>query len=159
MKITVDTNILVRAAVQDDQWQAMQAMALLDAAEMVAIPLPVLCELVWVLSRGYKKSATEIESALWLLFEAHNVVMNRPAVEAGLLLLSAGGDFADGVIAHAGAELGADEFVSFDQKAVALLQARGKAARLPGEPGTMPLMVQQERAQYRVTRVARAKRP
>ena len=59
-----------------------------------------------------------------------NVVMNRPAIEAGLSVLDAGGDFADGVIAYEGDWLGAEEFVSFDAKAVAVLQSQGSRARL-----------------------------
>jgi hypothetical protein len=55
--------------------------------------------------------------------------MNRPAAEAGLAMLEAGGDFADGAIAYEGSWLGADTFVSFDKKAVALMQARGEAVR------------------------------
>jgi hypothetical protein len=34
-----------------------------------------------------------------------NVIVNRPAVEAGLALLEAGGDFADGVIVYEGSRL------------------------------------------------------
>jgi predicted nucleic-acid-binding protein len=56
--------------------------------------------------------------------------MNRPAIEAGLSVLDAGGDFADGVIAYEGDWLGAEEFVSFDAKAVAVLQSQGSRARL-----------------------------
>ena len=62
--------------------------------------------------------------------DSSNVVVNQPAVEAGLALLDKGGDFADGVIAYEGEWLGADEFVSFDKKAVSLLKAQGKRARL-----------------------------
>jgi predicted nucleic-acid-binding protein len=51
-------------------------------------------------------------------------------VEAGLAVLEAGGDFADGVIAHEGNWLGADAFVTFDKKAVALLKAQNILARL-----------------------------
>jgi len=51
-------------------------------------------------------------------------------VEAGLSALDAGGDFADGVIAHEGNWLGAEEFVSFDSKAVSMLKAQGSRARL-----------------------------
>ena len=61
---------------------------------------------------------------------AANVEMNRPAVEAGLAVLDAGGDFADGVIAYEGNWLGGETFVSFDKKAVALLKAQGQHARL-----------------------------
>ncbi|WP_229258059.1 hypothetical protein [Duganella margarita] len=56
-------------------------------------------------------------------------VLLRPAVEAGLRMLEAGGDFADGAIAYEGQSLGGDTFVSFDKKAVSLITAQGLAAR------------------------------
>lgn len=159
MKITADTNVLVRAAVQDDLSQAQQAMQALQDAHLVAIALPTLCEFVWVLARGYKKSAADIASAIELLINCRNVAMNRPAVEAGLAVLRAGGDFADGVIAHTGNELGAEEFVSFDQKAVALLQSQGKAARLLSEPpAAAGGLLHQERGQYEVARPGKARK-
>jgi predicted nucleic-acid-binding protein len=83
-----------------------------------------------VLRRGYRRSNAEIADAIRALVSSRNVVADRPAIEAGLVLLEAGGDFADGVIAFEGAALGADEFVSFDERAVRLLAARGEAARL-----------------------------
>ncbi len=60
---------------------------------------------------------------------SRDVAVNRPAVEAGLAVLDEGGDFADGVIAYEGAWLGASTFVSFDRKAVSLIQAKGASAR------------------------------
>lgn len=130
VKITVDTNVLVRAAVQDDREQARLAADALVNAELVAVPLPVLCEFVWVLRRGYKRSITDIAAAIHSLMNSANVVMNRPAVEAGLVVLEAGGDFADGIIAYEGGWLGGDAFVSFDKRAVAILKSQGKSARL-----------------------------
>jgi predicted nucleic-acid-binding protein len=91
----------------------------------------VLCEVCSVLDRAYKFGAAEIGRVIRALVAADNVAMDRPAIEAGLALLDAGGDFADGVIAHNGQWLGGETFVSFDQKAVSLLQARGNAARVP----------------------------
>ena len=61
--------------------------------------------------------------------KSSNVEMNRPAVEAGLKVLDAGGDFADGAIAFEGEWLVAEEFVSFDSKAVAVVQSQGGRAR------------------------------
>ena len=58
------------------------------------------------------------------------VVVNRPAVEAGLAVLEDGGDFADGVIAFDGDWLGGETFVSFDRKAVNLLSAQGHPVQL-----------------------------
>lgn len=130
MKITADTNVLIRSAVQDDPHQARQAAKALQEADSVVVPLPVLCEFVWVLRRGYKKSVSDISAAIDRLIKSANVIMNRTAVEAGLLVLDAGGDFADGVIAYEGEWLGAEEFVSFDSKAISILQSHGTRARL-----------------------------
>lgn len=130
MKITADTNVLIRAAVQDDPHQARLAAKALREADLVAVPVPALCEFVWVLRRGYKKSNSNISVAIQRLMKSANVVMNRPAIEAGLSVLDAGGDFADGVIAYEGDWLGAEEFVSFDSNAVSLLQSQGTRARL-----------------------------
>lgn len=130
MKITADTNVLVRAIMGDDDRQNKIAQAALAKAEMIALALPSLCELVWVLSQGYKIPAAEIADVMRRLIGSANVAVNRPAVEAGLALLDAGGDFADGVIAYEGSWLGADTFVSFDKDAVKLLQAQGASVRL-----------------------------
>lgn len=131
MKISVDTNILVRAVVLDDAKQGEAAAKLLTDASLVAIALPCLCELVWVLRRLYGLKSADVSMAIRALLAASNVAVNRPAVEAGLSMLDAGGDFADGAIAYEGKWLGGDAFVSFDKKAVALLAGQGYAARLP----------------------------
>lgn len=130
MKITADTNVLVRAAVQDDPHQARQAARVLREADLVVVPVPVLCEFVWVLRRGYKKSVPQVSDAIRRLVKSGHVKMNRPAVEAGLSALDAGGDFADGAIAYEGGWLGAEEFVSFDSKAVSILKSGGIRSRL-----------------------------
>jgi predicted nucleic-acid-binding protein len=130
MKITADTNVLVRAITGDDERQSRVAQARLANADMVALAMPVLCELAWVLSQGYKIPSAEIAETIRRLMAGANVVLNRPAAEAGLALLDAGGDFADGVIAYEGNWLGAETFVSFDKKAVKLMDAQGKPARL-----------------------------
>lgn len=130
MKITVDTNILVRAVVRDDEKQAQAAATLLKDAEVIAISLPCLCEFVWVLRRVYNIGQQDISAALEALLDAGNVAANRPAVDAGLAVLNAGGDFADGLIAYEGSWLGGDTFVSFDKKAVSLIAKQGQQARL-----------------------------
>jgi predicted nucleic-acid-binding protein len=130
MKITADTNVLVRAMTGDHKQQSAVAQAQLARADVVALTIPALCELVWVLSQGYKIPASEIAPAIRRLVNGANVVVNRPAVDAGLAVLDAGGDFADGVIAYEGRWLGADTFVSFDRKAVKLIEGQGAAVRL-----------------------------
>lgn len=130
MKVAVDTNVLVRAVVRDDPAQARAAIKVLSDAELIAIALPCLCELVWVLRGVYGLPAADAASAVRALLATANVEMNRPAVEAGLSMLDAGGDFSDGVIAYEGNWLGGEMFVSFDKKAVALLKAQGQTARV-----------------------------
>ena len=71
-----------------------------------------------------------IVTAIRALLDTDNVVVNRPAAEAGLWLLEAGGDFADGIIAYEGDWLGGEIFVSFDKQAVKLLTEQGRAAQL-----------------------------
>jgi predicted nucleic-acid-binding protein len=126
VKITADTNVLVRALVQDDPEQARAAAEVLEQAELVAVPVPVLCELVWVLRRVYQFSSAECSNAIRALISARSVVVDRPAVELGLSLLDAGGDFADGVIAMAGSALGGERLVTFDRQAAALLERCGQ---------------------------------
>lgn len=132
MKITPDTNVLVRVLTQDEKRQARIAEAALVRAETVALTLPTLCELVWVLSRLYRFQAAHIAMAIRVLIGGAGVVIDGPAVDAGLEALDAGGDFADAVIAYEGRRLGGELFVSFDKDAVALLKARKEAAQLLG---------------------------
>ncbi len=130
MKVTADTNVLLRSIVDDDEAQATRAVELLETASMVAVSLQTLCELVWVLRSRYGVARADVAAAIRALLNTSNVVVNRPAAEAGLALLDAGGDFADGVIAYDGAWLGAEIFVSFDKKAVSLLTKQGQAAQI-----------------------------
>jgi predicted nucleic-acid-binding protein len=129
MKITADTNVLVRALTEDDPRQSRAAQIALSKADIVALTIATLCELVWVL-RSYRIESSDIAGTLRELLNGANIVVNRPAAEAGLALLDAGGDFADGVIAYEGNWLGADTFVSFDKRAVKLMEKQGRSARL-----------------------------
>ncbi len=131
MRITADTNVLVRAVLDDDPKQSEMARAVLLDAEAIHIPLPVLCEFAWVLRQGRRLNSQQIAAEIRALMQASTVVADRLAVEAGLAVADAGGDFADGVIAHEGRSMGSEVFMSFDRKAVRLLNAAGIPAREP----------------------------
>lgn len=130
MKVTADTNVLLRTYVADDERQASEAVDLLAEADIVAVSLQALCEFAWILDRQYQTARKDIAAAIRALLNTANVVVNRPAVEAGLSVLEAGGDFADGVIAFDGGWLGGETFVSFDRKAIKLLSAQGRSVQL-----------------------------
>jgi predicted nucleic-acid-binding protein len=130
LKISVDTNVLVRFVVRDDEIQWLTAVKILQDAEVVAVSMSSLCELVWVLKKSYRFGREEISAVLYTLLDTANVVVNSAAVEAGLAILKAGGDFADGVIAYEGRMLGGETFLSFDREAVSLTTSQGQQAML-----------------------------
>ena len=133
VRITADTNVLVRAVVRDDAAQAAAAQALLLRATAIAVPIPVLCELAWVLRRGYGFRAGDIAAAIEAIADIDTVATDSPAVDTGLAVLRTGGDFADGAIASQGERLGGTVFASFDGGAVARLRSHGANAADPAE--------------------------
>lgn len=133
MKIIADTNVLVRALVEDDPRQSALAQQLLVNADLVAIPAVTLCEVCWVLARSYKIARSDVIAAIRGLISSENVVVDASAVEAGLAVMNAGGDFADGIIADHGQWLGGEVFASFDERALKVLEKAGRAVYLPGE--------------------------
>lgn len=72
--IAVDTNVLVRYITNDDKDQSILATRLLDSyigkEKSIFINNIVLCELVWVLVRGYKYQKEQIIKTLKLLLSA-----------------------------------------------------------------------------------------
>ena len=130
VKVAVDTNVLIRAAVRDDPEQAAVATRIMARAQILVIAPSSLCEFAWVLRSVYGYRASRIAEAIRVLLAAENVETSLPVIDAGLAMLDAGGDFADGVIAYEGRWLGAETFVSFDKKAVEMLTGLGLKTRM-----------------------------
>lgn len=128
MRVTADTNVLLRATMSDHAMQSPAAQHLLRSAELVAVPTAAMCEFAWVLSSFYKLATDQVADAIRTLTAATNVAIDRIATEAGLAVLDAGGDFADGAIASGGRALGGTTFASFDRAAVKLVGEQGFAA-------------------------------
>ena len=121
--IALDTNILVRYITQDDELQAKASEELLakyDGENLsIFINNIVLCELVWVLERGYKYSKEQIASTMRIIFsttefafEHHNILWlaledyeNNKA------------DFADCLIAQINNHHGFSKTYTFDKSA------------------------------------------
>jgi predicted nucleic-acid-binding protein len=130
VKVTADTNVLLRLLVGDDEDQQRAAAELVEGAELVAVGVQTLAELVWVLRRSYGVSRKDTAAAIRRIVDTANVRVDRPAVDAGLACMEAGGDFADGLIAHEGAWLGGETFASFDVKAVKAMHTLGRPTML-----------------------------
>lgn len=108
----VDTNVLVRALVQDDAAQARRAQAFLSA-QPVYIPVTVVLELEWVLRSRYGFSSKAIADALEKLAILENAVIGeQAAVLAAAGKVRRGWDFADAL--HHALASGCEVFATFD---------------------------------------------
>ena len=132
MRLAVDANLLLRLVLQDDETQARIAADELSRADRVVLPIVALCEFVWVLRKGYGLPREAIAASLRDVIETDSTVYDEAAVHAGLDVLEAGGDFADGVIAYLGEVQGAEMLVTFDRDAVKRLTGLDRPARLAG---------------------------
>lgn len=112
--IAVDTNVLLRYVVLDDPHQGERAARILEGPDVIAISLPTLCELLWVLRRHYRYRRSDLLAVLDALLST-GVKVDHEAVSAGRALLARGGDFADGVIAHQARAAGATVLYTFDR--------------------------------------------
>ena len=129
VRITPDTNVLLRTVLRDDAEQADAAEALLARATVLAIPIPVFCEFSWVLRRGYRQTASQVADAIQSVCAIETVVTDNLAVDAGVRALRSGGDFADGAIAQQGEILGGTVLATFDRRALGTLRQSSLAAR------------------------------
>ena len=132
MRMIADTNVLVRAVLDDDVVQSRVSRLALSSADQVFISRHAFCEMVWLLRSRYKMSKGEIVRAVRAYLDADNVITDTAAVQAGLEAMEAGTDFADGVIAYEGQWMGGEMFVSFAKEAVDVLAKLGIKSRLLG---------------------------
>jgi predicted nucleic-acid-binding protein len=135
MRIIVDTNILVRFLLESEKGTEQHKIAthFMEEADEIIIPTHVVCELVWVLGSGYKVKSDVLYATLSCFFQRDKLLTREDEIEAGMLFLEKGGDFADGVNAYTGHSMarGRAVFVSFDKKTVKTLTERGIAAMIP----------------------------
>jgi len=115
--IGVDTNILVRAILDDDPKQSPLARRALENARDILVPITVLIELAWVLkSVGWSRN--QIYKALCALAQQPTVHLDRAVeVQSALDDFKAGpADFADYLALHQARSLGARKLFTFDRK-------------------------------------------
>ena len=128
--IALDTNVLVRFLVRDDEGQARRARALIEAAAAAGNPClitsPVLCELEWVLEGVYGASRADIAGTVRDLLTTPPFVVEDEAVTRRALAAYVKGraDFSDYLIGQLGRAGGARTTYTFDR---ALRNAEGFA--------------------------------
>ena len=108
----LDTNVLVRALVQDDAAQGRRAEACVST-QPVYVPVTVILELEWVLRSRYGYSPKAIAGAMEKLAVLENAVVGeQAAVVAAARRMRQGWDFADAL--HHALAAGCDDFATFD---------------------------------------------
>lgn len=109
----IDTNVLVRALVQDDPIQARRAESAIKAGP-VYIPVTVILEFEWILRSRYGFTATAISKAIQKLAVLEGATVGeRDAVIDAARRLNEGWDFADAL--HHALAAGCEDFVTFDR--------------------------------------------
>ena len=128
--IALDTNVLVRFLVEDDEGQSEAAAALIErtiaAEEVLFVSDVVLCELVWVLTGSYRISRNDSAKTMRDLLRATHLTFAEPdqLVRALSAFEKSKGDFADYLIREHARSAGCDAVATFDR---ALLRERGFA--------------------------------
>lgn len=111
----VDTNLLVRAMLGDDEAQSPVAHRILQGE--IFVPLTVLLETGWVLKSSARLGRTQIAEMLATFVQLPNVqVDDLDGVLAALTAYAKGGDFADHL--HLVAAKGVEAFMTFDRGVV-----------------------------------------
>lgn len=122
----VDTNVLVRFLVRDDEAQFDKARKLIkreaNAGQSVLISLLVLLETEWVLRSRYSLTKTEIIGAISALLDTTEIQFeDETNVEQALFIWKNNtADFADCLIGAHNHRLGCRATATFDTKAIKL---------------------------------------
>ena len=124
--IAVDTNVIVRFLVRDDEKQAEVAYRRLKQAETnrerLFVPLLVILETIWVLESAYRKSRGEVLDALQDMRQMPVFEFEKDEVVERLLRdgRKYTADLADILIAHSAQLCGCDSGITFDKRAAKL---------------------------------------
>jgi predicted nucleic-acid-binding protein len=121
--IGLDTNVLARYVMQDDPSQSARATWLIESlstSEQGFVPVVVLVELVWVLSRSYGLARAQVATVLDTLLRSKELVVDRAdlATQALNRYSSGGADFADALIERIALAAGCSATMTFDAGAV-----------------------------------------
>lgn len=126
--IGLDTNILARLLVGDDDKQTAAAQRLIsqhDSSDPLFVSREVMLELIWLLTARYKYPLTAVRVALDGLFMSANLAIEDEEIIKTALYLAerTGADISDAIIGTVADRRGCSKIVTFDKDA---------AKRIPG---------------------------
>ena len=120
--IAVDTNVLVRFFIRDDERQYQQAVKLLQSCEDSGDPIFIsnltLVELVWVLKGAYKVIKEDMIKTVSLLLSNQQFRFADPGLISDALASYQSGraDFVDYMIGHDGLKKGVRTTFTFNKR-------------------------------------------
>ncbi len=124
--IAVDTNVLIRFLMRDDEKQAQAVYRRLKQAETdrerLFVPLAVVLETMWVLDSAYDKTRVEIVDALQDMRQMAVFEFEKDEVIERLLTdgRRCKADLSDILIAHTASFCGCDAGITFNKDAAKL---------------------------------------
>ena len=120
--IALDTNVVVRLLVEDDEAQAARAARLVracaEAGESCLVTISTLCELEWVLDSVYRATRADVAAAVRkFLTTPPFEVEERALVERALArYMNEKGDLSDHLIGQVARARGARTTYTFDRE-------------------------------------------
>lgn len=120
--IGLDTNVLVRYIMQDDEAQSPLAARLIETLTDETpgfVPMAAALELAWVLSSAYGLDRSQLAQALEALLHTREIVVENAEVVGRALRIftSSNADFADCLIERAAQAAGCSRIMTFDRGA------------------------------------------
>jgi predicted nucleic-acid-binding protein len=125
--IGIDTNVIVRYLMQDDDEMGARAMQIFDELLSERAPgfvsVVAVAEVVWTLRSSYRVSKAMIASVIESLLASTSLVVEREEeVFLAMVALQEGfGEFADALIGALGRRAGCSHTITFDRDAAARL--------------------------------------
>jgi len=116
----VDTNILLRFVMRDDENQFAKANSFLSSRtpdDPAFVSLIVLVEFAWTLRQRYGYSRKDIVSLVAILLEAREIVFEDESHLSIIVSEATRGDLADHLISYCATRAGCSSTVTFDTDA------------------------------------------
>lgn len=121
--MALDTNVLIRFLLKDDEQQAQRVYQLFKQTEakqdVLFVPLLVVLETIWVLQSVYGIADAAILAALGELLQMPVLKFEKPSVIQSLITSGRDSNFdlADLLIAYSATSANCDGIYTFDKKA------------------------------------------
>lgn len=130
--IAVDTNLLVRVMVNDDEKQVAASLRALEGGAPVLLLNSVILESAWVLESVFGVSAADIGKALALVMAKPAVILESPHAVEALKWYAGGMDMADAIHLAGAADRQCEKLLTFDKDFAR--RAKGKTACVAAKP-------------------------